>query len=265
MSEETFLFKEVEYRVLEGKRGVVEAYDGMATSYDFSEFLYWTRRMEEGEERIIKGWAGNLLAPILDVGCGTGRYAIEFAEKSLEVVASDVSLKMLKKTMEKAEKHEVLERVSPILADGEHLPFRDRFFNALICTLTFDHFEDCESAAREFLRVLEKNGLCVLSTFNSYTLDDFKRRNNLPSDKVPFRTEELSPVLIHEVGHSAGEIEELFAKYEIDVVGVKGCCYWHLLPMGLVKYYKTVLDSLFNIFKSLLKYAEIHVVLMKKR
>jgi len=265
MNEETFLSKEVEYRVLEGKKGVIEAYDGMATDYDYSEFLHWTRRMEEGEERIIKGWIGNLLTPILDVGCGTGRYSIEFAEKGLEVVASDISLKMLKKVIEKAKKHEVLERVSLLLADGEHLPLRDRSFNALICTLTFDHFEDCESAAREFSRVLKKDGLCILSTFNSYTLDDFKRRNNLPSDKVPFRTEELSPVLIYEDGHSANEIGELFAKNGIDVVGVKGCCYWHLLPMGLVKYYKTTLDSFFNLFKSLLKYAEIHTVLMKKR
>jgi len=265
MSEETFWFKEVEYRVLEGKKGVKETYDGMAGSYDHSEHLYWTRKIEEGEERIIKEWVGNLLTPILDVGCGTGRYAIGVAEKGLEVVASDVSLKMLKKTVEKAKKHGILERVSPILADGEHLPFRDRSFNALICTLTFDHFEDCESAAREFSRMLQKDGLCVLSIFNSYTLDDFKRRNNLPSDKVPFRTEELSPVLTYEVGHSASEVEGLFAKYEIGVMEVRGCCYWHLLPMSLTKYYKTKLDSFFNIFKSLLKYAEIHVILMKKR
>lgn len=157
-----------------------------------------------------------------------------------------------------------MERVSPVLADGEHLPFRDRSFNGLICTLTFDHFEDCESAAREFSTALETGGLCMLSTFDSYTLDEFKRRNNLPSDKVPFRTEELSPVLIYEAGHSASKIEELFSKYEFDTDDVKGCCYWHLLPMSFIKYYKTKLDSIFNIFKPLLKYAELHAVLSKK-
>lgn len=50
MSEETFWFKGVKYTVLEGKKGVKEAYDGMASSYDYSGYLYWTRRMEEGEE-----------------------------------------------------------------------------------------------------------------------------------------------------------------------------------------------------------------------
>lgn len=87
----------------------------------------------------------------------------------------------------------------------------------------------------------------------------------MPPDKAPFRTEYLSPTLIYEVGHSADEVEEVFAKYEFDMMDVKGCCYWHLLPTGLTKYYKTKLDFLFNIFSSLLKYAEIHVVLMRKR
>lgn len=34
------------------------------------------------------------MTPILDAGCGTGRYAIKFAERGSEAVALDVSLKM---------------------------------------------------------------------------------------------------------------------------------------------------------------------------
>lgn len=267
MSEEAFWFKGAKYRILEGKEGVREAYNKMADNYDHSERLYWTRRMEEGEERIIKKWIKHLSTPILDVGCGTGRYTIKVAEKESEVVASDIGLKMLKKTMRKAKKYNASKRINPILTDGEHLPFKDKSFNSLICTLTFDHFEHCESAAQEFSRVLEKDGLCILSTFNSYTLSDFKRRHNLPPNKVPFSTENLSPVLIYEVGHSADDVERLFAKYEFETLDVKGCCYWHLLPVpvGLTKHYKISLDSVFNISKSLLRYAEIHVALMKKR
>ena len=267
MSEEAFWFKGAKYRILEGKEGVREAYNRMADNYDYSERLYWTRRMEEGEERTIKKWIKHLSNPILDVGCGTGRYTIKVAEKESEVVASDIGLKMLKKTMRKAKKCNASTRINPILTDGEHLPFKDKSFNSLICTLTFDHFEHCESAAQEFSRVLEKDGLCILSTFNSHTLSDFKKRHNLPADKVPFSTEDLSPVLIYEVGHSADDLEKLFAKYELETVDVKGCCYWHLLPVppSWIKHYKTGLDSVFNVSKSLLRYAEIHVALMKKR
>ena len=44
--EEKFGFGRVRYRVLEGKEGVREAYDCMAGAYDYSRYLYWTRKME---------------------------------------------------------------------------------------------------------------------------------------------------------------------------------------------------------------------------
>jgi ubiquinone/menaquinone biosynthesis C-methylase UbiE len=264
MSDKVFWFEGMEYRILEGKKGVKEAYDEMADEYDRSEYLYWTRRMEEGEERAIKSWVGNMSAPILDVGCGTGRYAVRAARGGHEVVALDISLKMLRVMMGKAREHGISEKLNSVLADGEHLPFRDSVFNGLICTLTFDHFTDCELAAREFSRVLKCGGLCALSTFNSYTLDEFKRRYQMPSDKVPFKTEGLPPTLIYEVGHSAVEVERLFGKYGLEAISTRGCCYWHILPTSLIKYYRDALDRVFNALRPLLKYAELHAILLRK-
>lgn len=153
-------------------------------------------------------------------------------------MALDISAKMLKKTVDKAKKLGVHFNIYPVMADGEHLPFRDETFSGLICSLTFDHLCHPELAASEFFRVLKRSGLCVLTIFNSRTLRDFKRRFNLPADKVPFHTEDMPPTLIYEVGHSAKEMEELFAKYGFDIIGKKGCCYWHFLPPKLARYYK---------------------------
>ena len=105
--------------------------------------------------------------------------------------------------------------------------------------------------------------MCVVSVFNGYMLGDFQRRYGF-GDKVPFRTEHLAPVLIFEVGHSAGEVKEVFRKCGFRVEAVKGCCYWHLNPL-LEVYYPFLLDSFFNLLKSMLKYAEIHAVLMRKK
>jgi len=165
--EDRFWFGKVWYRVLEGKDGVREAYDCMAGVYDFSEYLYWTRKMEEAEERVIGKWVDGFFAVCLDVGCGTGRYSLRIARVGVEVVALDLSLKRLRL---KAKKSGVYDRVNVVVADGERLPLRENAFDCLVCALAFDHFEDCEGAAGEFSRILKNNGLCVLSVFNGCTL-----------------------------------------------------------------------------------------------
>jgi ubiquinone/menaquinone biosynthesis C-methylase UbiE len=261
--------KEVKYRILEGKNGIRRTYDDMAGDYDRSKYLYWTRKLEKGEERVVKKWLSKALTPILDVGCGTGRYTLKKAAEGSEVIALDISLKMLKKLIEKAKKHDCYSNVYPVLADGENLPFINDSFNTLICTLTFDHFENCEKAVKEYSRVLKSRGLCILTSFNKYTLDDFKKRANIPLDKIRFQTENMPPTLIYEVGHLIDEIKELFARHEFDAIDVKGCCYWHLLgsedaAITLARHYPVKLDSFFNLFKPLLKYAEIHAYLFRK-
>jgi len=258
------LMSKVEHRVLEGKAGIKQVYDEIADLYDYSEYLYWTRRMEEGEERTIRKWIKSILGPLVDVGCGTGRYAVKKGVEGSEVMALDISRRILRKTIKKAKKCNCHHNVYPILADGEHLPFRTESFGSLVCALTFDHFGDCELAAHEFCRVLKDSGLCILTTFNPNTLNDLKRRAKIPLDKIRFQTEEMQPTLIYEIGHSASEIEGLFSKHGFDILDAKGCCYWHLLPVILIKHYKVKFDAFFNLFKSLLKYAEIHAVFMRK-
>ncbi|MEM3406929.1 MAG: hypothetical protein QXY18_04745 [Nitrososphaerota archaeon] len=57
MKNERFWFLErVKYKILNGKEGIKKAYDLMAKSYDDSKYLYWTRRIERGEEKIINKW-----------------------------------------------------------------------------------------------------------------------------------------------------------------------------------------------------------------
>jgi len=55
MDEETVWFKAEEHRVLNGKKGVRDAYDRMSASHAHSRYLYWTKRMEEVEEKAVKG------------------------------------------------------------------------------------------------------------------------------------------------------------------------------------------------------------------
>lgn len=258
------IFGKVKYNLLEGKKGVKEAYDLMADYYDFSKYLFWTREMEKGEERIVDKWINFLSGKCLDVGCGTGRYTVKIAKKGYEIIALDISFKMLKKIKEKLNKSIVLNRTNLILADAEHLPFKERIFKSLICTLAINHFENIEKVAKEFSRVSEKSSIFIISTFNSKTLEKFQKRHQIPKDKIPFRTENMPPTLIYEVGYSAEDIKKLFIKYGFKILEIKGCCYWHIFPTILIGFYPTIIDSFFNLFKRLLKYAEIHLLLMEK-
>ena len=52
--DDRFWFGKVRYRVLEGKEGVREAYDCMAGVYDFSEYLYWTRRWRRRRRGLLE-------------------------------------------------------------------------------------------------------------------------------------------------------------------------------------------------------------------
>ena len=252
----------MKYRVLRGKSGVKEAYELMAETYDKSKYLFWTRRLERGEERAIRGWLKLLHKPCLDVGCGTGRYSLKLAGEGKRVIALDISLKMIKKLLDKAERSSLLRNVDAVVGDGEKMPFRDRAFRSAICTLAFDHFESPERAAGELSRVLKGGSLCVVTTFNSITLGELQKRYSL-GNKVPFRVERSLTVLVYEVGHSAEEVVSLFYRHRLKPLEVKGCCYWHVLPKPFAFIYPSCLDSFFGRFRALLKYAEIHASLLR--
>ncbi len=149
------------------------------------------------------------------------------------------------------------------IGDREHLPFKKDIFQNLVCALAFDHFENCGRAAMEFSIVLKSGGMCMVSFFNGRILTELQRRYGF-GDKVPFKTEEIKPVSVLEVGHLAGEIADIFSKYNINLEEVKGCCYWHISPLFEV-FYPFQLDSVFNLLKGMLSYAEVHAVLMKKK
>jgi len=67
-------------------------------------------------ERIIPGLSG---LEILELNCGTGEDAILFGEKGFNIVATDVSLEMLKVTQQKAQQFSMQHRISSQYLDLE--------------------------------------------------------------------------------------------------------------------------------------------------
>lgn len=251
------------YRILEGKKGIMKAYGVMSRNYDSSKHLHITRKMETGEGKTVEKLLNLLSPPVLDVGCGTGRYTVKIAGKEVEVVALDISRGMVNRTVEKARSLKVSERVHPVVADGENLPIRNRSVKGLICTLTIDHFDNRGETVKGFSRVLAGSHLCIVTTINKKILDSFRRLHRLPPGKISFKTYDLECFLIHEDSNSLEDFDKILEKY-FNIIEVKGCFYCYLLPFTLASlYYRTRADSLLSRFKPLLKYAGIHVILLK--
>lgn len=98
---------------------------------------------------------------ILDVGCGTGRWAVALVEHfGCEVTGIDVSPEMLEVARER-----VPRGVELRLGTAERLPFADGSFERVLMTLVVHHVER-GTAFRESCRVLAQDGKLVLLTFD---------------------------------------------------------------------------------------------------
>jgi len=248
---------------LEGKDGVRRLYDDLAEVYDHSRFLYLTRRLERCEEKVLREWLDKLESPMLDVGCGSGRYSLRLADRGVEVVSMDLSLRMLKVLLRKLKGRGVGENVHVVLADGENLPFRDSSFRGLLCTLTFDHFQGPEKAVSEFSRVLRSGGLCMISTLNEEHLKLLRRLLRIPADKIPFLGESIPPTLVYEVGHTGLEVQELLLANGFKPVKLMGCCHWGLFATFIPEPMFKLLEGLLVKLK-IMRHAALHVVVAKR-
>ncbi len=95
---------------------------------------------------------------LLDVACGGGHTALYFSPLVRSVVASDLTMQMLKMAQEHISEVGKVENVTFREADAEDLPFPAGSFTLLTCRIAPHHFPDVPRALREFHRVLRRRG-----------------------------------------------------------------------------------------------------------
>ncbi len=103
---------------------------------------------------------------LLDVGMGTGTFAISCAKKGLNVVGIDFSEKMLdiaRKNIEKEDLTETIEIVKmPVIELDEK--FADNSFDKVTAILVFSelYFKEQEFCLNQIFRILKENGEFIL-------------------------------------------------------------------------------------------------------
>jgi len=101
----------------------------------------------------------------LDVGTGTGRYALKLARRGVAVSAVDQSAEMLAVAQQAAQ----AEGLSIDLRLGSvegGLPFKAERYDLVVSALMLCHVPDLPHAAREFARVVRADGYLLITDFH---------------------------------------------------------------------------------------------------
>lgn len=112
---------------------------------------------------------------LLDVGCGAGHHSKDLVELGFEVTGVDISAKGLVQAKKVAAANQ--KQVDFVLGDSQHLPFADRAFDVVFCSLILHHFPQNHGILRELSRVSQS--FFVGFEVNSYDPVSYVRFNIL--------------------------------------------------------------------------------------
>jgi len=111
---------------------------------------------------------------VLDVGCGTGRHVCALTRmEGLEVIGSDIKYSELAEARKRLEYeyewHTYRAKSCGLVAASINLlPFRDGFFDAVLCTEVLEHLPDISGALKELTRVVKHGGQLAVSVPRYY-------------------------------------------------------------------------------------------------
>jgi ubiquinone/menaquinone biosynthesis C-methylase UbiE len=129
--------------------------------------------IKEIESKLI----ADLLEPrqgetILDAGCGTGVFTIDFLTAGARVIGLDISVPMLCFALKKASGYPL----SLVRGDIQHLPFKDNYFDKVASITALEFVADAKRVVDELFRVVRPGGLVVVATLNSLSPWAIRRR-----------------------------------------------------------------------------------------
>ncbi len=150
-------------------------FDSLAAAYDAWHEMPLGRIVEAAErEAVFALWRPQSGERVLDVSCGTGRWALDLAGQGAKVIAADSSRTMLTFTAGKARRAGV--KLPLLQNDLAALPFRTGTFDAVLCLLTLEFIPDKQRGLREMLRVLKPEGTLLLGVLTPWSPWAWQRR-----------------------------------------------------------------------------------------
>jgi ubiquinone/menaquinone biosynthesis C-methylase UbiE len=133
-------------------------FDAWSKKYDRSllQFLIFRRSHNMFISNIIRD---PRKVRILDVGCGTGEFAMKLKSYKNDAIVYglDISSEMIN-----AAKAKFNGEIDFRIGDVEHMPYEDNYFDYLTCSHSFHHYPHKKKAVREMFRILKNKGKIMI-------------------------------------------------------------------------------------------------------
>ncbi len=141
---------------------------------------------------------------LIDVGCGTGNFAVPLSEAGFRVTLCDFSPAMAQHAGAK------LPDAWATVADAQHLPFREASFDCIASIKVINHVPDWRAMLRELRRVV-RDGPAVLVHATTETIEANWVSEYIPSlrDQARYRREEETAVALTVAGFRRVDVRHI--------------------------------------------------------
>jgi ubiquinone/menaquinone biosynthesis C-methylase UbiE len=152
------------HRVWRGHRAAQESYDRLSRWYDLLEGGW----EDSGRKAGLKLLALQAGEPVLEIGPGTGKSAVELAAVSGSYTGLDLSVKMLYVARQRLAQAGQQKAAVLVEGDGTRLPFKDRSYTAIFMSFVLELFDTPEIplVLAECRRMLRPQGRLCLATMD---------------------------------------------------------------------------------------------------
>jgi len=184
-------------------------FENYGQKYDNESFTQGTiRECDFIEQEIVY----NKSTTILDIGCGTGRHAIELSKRGYNVKGIDLSDSQLARAKEKAEKQGL--KIDFLKYDARDLPFNNEFdLVIMLCEGAFPLMETDEmnyEILKNARKSLRKHGKLIFTTLNGlfplyHSVKEFCASNTDPGNAT-YRSNTFDLMTFRD--HNITEVED---------------------------------------------------------
>ncbi|MBN2482813.1 MAG: class I SAM-dependent methyltransferase [Candidatus Omnitrophica bacterium] len=119
----------------------------------------------ESQRKFIFESAFPFYEPILEIGTGKGYMTLELAQQGYSLISIDISRAEQDFAQRLIRSLPLRGKVDFRIYNAESMPFPDATFKTIFCVNSIHHFDSPGKVLTEALRVLRREGKCILSDF----------------------------------------------------------------------------------------------------